>query len=339
MYKELFLFSLIIILSIILIRNNKKNNIKIPDVKWPFLNLKNEKNENVNILVIRGFLDTPELKKQFLDYYNQGIPFIGCSSYLSYPKNCLNRHGSCHKSDIRINDKYIEEYVLGWCHCFKNADNYIKFGIPRTLISESDFPNYDYLKPDNTPIKYDFVCIQPIDNKQCVAKWHAHNKNWKLAETCIKIFVDEFNMKGIIIGRENCPVDINNKKNITTTGSLKYDKCVKKMKESKFMLLSNYEDASPRVLTEALSLNKPVFVYSNILGGWKYVNNKTGVFFNETNIRDKLTYMLNNYNNFEPRKTFIESYHIEKHGRKLKSFLESLYPNLTSSEYVKFAVS
>ena len=111
------------------------------------------------------------------------------------------------------------------------------------------------------------------------------------------------------------------------------------MKESKFMLLSNYEDASPRVLTEALSLNKPVFVYSNILGGWKYVNNKTGVFFNETNIRDKLTYMLNNYNNFEPRKTFIESYHIEKHGRKLKSFLESLYPNLTSSEYVKFAVS
>ena len=31
------------------------------------------------------------------------------------------------------------------------------------------------------------------------------------------------------------------------------------------MLLPNYEDPSPRVLTEALTLNKPIFAYENIL--------------------------------------------------------------------------
>src|SRR6056300_178485 len=61
--------------------------VEVPDVKWPFLNLKDENNKNVNMLVIRGYLEHDgEYSKQFIDYLNQGIKFIGCSSHLSFPR-------------------------------------------------------------------------------------------------------------------------------------------------------------------------------------------------------------------------------------------------------------
>ena len=103
----------------------------------------------------------------------------------------------------KINGKYIEEYVLGWCHCFKNPDKYIKFNLPKILISESDFnaDNLEYIP--NTKIKYDYIIIQPVDNN-CELKWHSHNKNWPLEKKCIKILSDNLNLKGLIIGRENC---------------------------------------------------------------------------------------------------------------------------------------
>lgn len=337
--NKIIILLFIIIGSCVILYCTRKKNIIVPDVKWPFLNLKDENNKNINVLVIRAFLDTPELKKQFLQYYHSGISFIGCSSYLSYPKNCLNNHGRCHNIDVRIDNKYIEEYVLGWCHCFRNPEDYIKFSIPRILLSESDFPNYDFLRPDNTDILYDFICIQPIDTKKCEAKWHAHNKNWKLAEKCIKIFVDEFHLRGIVIGREHCPIDVIHRNRVTTTGFLKYSDCITKMKQSRFMLLPNFEDASPRVLTEALSLNKPVFVYEKILGGWKYVNPRTGIFFNETNINKQVKYLLENLSSFSPRKAFLEEYCIEKQGKRFKKFLQSIYPDLSPCKYVKFAVS
>jgi hypothetical protein len=43
----------------------------------------------------------------------------------------------------------------------------------------------------------------------------------------------------------------------------------------------NELDASPRVLAEALCLDVPLVVYRQILGGWKYVNRFTGVFFDD----------------------------------------------------------
>ena len=41
----------------------------------------------------------------------------------------------------------------------------------------------------------------------------------------------------------------------------------------------NLHDASPRVLAEAMCLDVPILVNRHILGGWKYVNNRTGAFF------------------------------------------------------------
>ena len=45
------------------------------------------------------------------------------------------------------------------------------------------------------------------------------------------------------------------------------------------LIAPNVHDASPRVLAEAMSLDVPILVNKYIVGGWKYVNEDTGAFF------------------------------------------------------------
>lgn len=335
----LFIMMLVIIYSLYLSMRIIIKPEEIPDVKWPFINLKDEKGRNVNMLCIRGHMKAHE-KEQFLEYYNKGIKFLGCSSYMSYPRVIDNQHGFSHQDEyIKINGKYIESYVLGWCHCFKEPNKYIRRGIPKVLISESDFNN-ERLEVKDLGIKYDYIMYQPKDSDKCeINGWHSHNKNWSLAEKAIKVLSDDMNLKGIITGRGGCPVNIKNKDNIEVSDFIKFHGFMDKIRQSRFVVIPNLEDASPRLLTEALCLEKPIFVNEDILGGWKYVNDKTGTFFNENNIQEKATWLMNNYGNFTPRKFYMDNYGDVNSGKRLKAFLKKIYPDLSPCEYVKFPVS
>jgi len=348
----IFIFIIIIFIIIIFLsyyndKNNKIPNIKIinmdiPDVKWPFINLKDENGKNINMLCIRGYLEhNADNTKQFLEYINKGIKFIGCSSHQSFPRICDNPHGACHlENNIKIFGKDIEDYVLGWCHCFRESDKYIKGNIPKILISESDF-NSENLEVKHLEKKYDYIIIQPKDNDKCTIGFNGYYKNWTLAEKCIKILSDELNLKGIIIGREGCPLNINKKENVEITGILNKNNFIDKIRESRFMLLPNLEEASPRILTESLSVNTPIFVYENILGGWKYVNDKTGIFFDENNIKQQAQILLKNINdnNYDPRNNYLNNYGLENSGKQLRDFLKSIYPDLSPCKYVRFNTS
>ena len=342
--NKIYLIIIIIIFVLYLCKstNLKLNKIIIPDVKWPYINLKDENGKNMNILCIRGYLTTNSEKQLFLDYVNQGIKFVGCSSSLSFPRKCNNTHGSCHiEKNILINNKKIEEYVIGWLHCFRNPNDYIYGNIPKLLISESDFTP-EYIKPtekNNTKI-YDYITIQPKDS-ECKNRWNSHNKNWPLAYKCIKIFTDELNLKGLIVGRDDCPVNVDNINLVTITGQINYWKLLDNIRQTKFILLPNLEDASPRILTEALALNIPIFLYDNILCGWKYLNEKTGIGFNENNIKTQVKTLLKNIslNKYSPEKYYRENYGLENSGKQLKDFLKQIYTNLSDCKYVKFPVS
>ena len=67
--------------------------------------------------------------------------------------------------------------------------------------------------------------------------------------------------------------------------------------------------------------NIPCLVNQNIIGGWKYINDKTGVFFNDENDFiekfDEIREGIKN-NKYEPRKYFVENYGIINAGKKLK---------------------
>ena len=58
------------------------------------------------------------------------------------------------------------------------------------------------------------------------------------------------------------------------------DDLVKKYDECKIIFIPNVHDASPRVLCEGLCHNMRCLVNEKLVGGWKYVNDKTGSFFN-----------------------------------------------------------
>lgn len=51
------------------------------------------------------------------------------------------------------------------------------------------------------------------------------------------------------------------------------------MEQSEFFFIPNLSDASPRVAAEALCRGTPLIMNRHIAGGWKYINDATGVFF------------------------------------------------------------
>lgn len=51
------------------------------------------------------------------------------------------------------------------------------------------------------------------------------------------------------------------------------------MEQAEFFFIPNLSDASPRVAAEALCRDTPLIMNKHIAGGWKYVNDATGVFF------------------------------------------------------------
>ena len=61
-------------------------------------------------------------------------------------------------------------------------------------------------------------------------------------------------------------------------------------------------------------------INKNILGGWKYINEKTGQFFTDENdVGKNIEIMMNKLKNneYEPRKFFIDNYGAIKSGKKL----------------------
>ena len=336
----------IIFIIFIVYNNNLKiydffTNQEIESVKWPFINLCDENNKNLPIIGIMAYIDNDKSRKKFKELIDKNIKFIGLSSNNSHPRFCDNPHGPCNKQkNITYNNKNIEQYVNGWCHCFREPNKYIKNNLPLALISESDFTNYNHIIPKQIKKKYDFIAIQPKDNNDCKDGWYSYYKNWPLCKKITKILVDELGLKGIIVGRKGCEKDINikNIKNLKLTDNISHDTLKKYMNESRFTLLPNLEEASPRVLVESLCLDTPVLVYENILGGWKYVNNNTGEFFNENDIKDKVRKILSK--KYSPRQYFIDNYGIEKSGYRLKKFLQSIYPNMNEineTKYIQFS--
>ena len=150
---------------------------------------------------------------------------------------------------------------------------------------------------------------------------------------------NKYNLKGIIVGRTNCEIEKQCDGNLEVKPFQKYWAFMKILKSCRFLFLPNIYDASPRILSEALACNLPTIVNKNILGGWKYVNNKTGVFFNnERDFEKSLRVLLKNLKSYKPRKWFSANYGPENSGKRLKKFLKGIYPELIESKYVKFAI-
>src|SRR6056300_1386704 len=70
--------------------NQVKIETTIEDLKWPFLNIRDENAKKVDIICIRGPLSKKEDIEKLERFKKEKKLIIGCSSYLSLPLKCKN---------------------------------------------------------------------------------------------------------------------------------------------------------------------------------------------------------------------------------------------------------
>jgi len=89
------------------------------------------------------------------------------------------------------------------------------------------------------------------------------------------------------------------------------------MKSCKFVLLPSDADASPRLLVETLVRDRPLVINSAIYGGWKYINDLNGNFFDAPTIeecfREKYENDYEHYRN-SLKKAIVKSLSIKQSG-------------------------
>lgn len=298
----------------------------VEDVKRPFANVYDNKGNKLNVILVSKPFDDKKNTDFAKNNKNKYI-FVGITSYLEFPNKSSNPLDHFPNYD---KNKYLD-MCEAWLHCMRNPEDYFRPETPLALISESDFINC-HINAPNPAIhkKYDFVyiCLKVKKGDTKCDDWATYNKNWTLAKKCLDVMCKDFGLKGLLIGRKNCELpkschSLMESTEILDSAVLKYA-----YQSSKFIFLPNIADASPRVLSEALCTDLPCLMNKNILGGWKYVNEDTGEFFNdEHDIGDSIGKLLRKMNmkQYSPRKYFIENYGAIHSGKRLKEFLYSTF--------------
>merc|ERR1712098_835571 len=106
-------------------------------------------------------------------------------------------------------------------------------------------------------------------------------------------------------GIKACTIPAGCKGKMLQTTFLTQDEFFNYVKQSRFLFVPQVHDASPRVVTQALSLNVPLLMNRHLIGGWKYLNEKTGEFFTDlSDFRASAKKLLRNVDAgvYEPRK-------------------------------------
>jgi glycosyltransferase involved in cell wall biosynthesis len=259
--------------------------------------------------LINGPIVTWEHHAEFSDLSRAGYRFAGMTSYSEFPRT--------DGEDARDHGTLCE----AWCHCFRDPDRYLPSGVPRALISASDFVDYRHVAAEKVRaatdvfLHYDFIFVGAIED------WKRRVKNWELASRCIPRICREIGLRALVIGTPT--EEFKPSAQVSFTAPLQWNDFLALLARARFLFVPNILDASPRVLAEALCLDVPIIVNRHILGGWKYVNVFTGLFFeNEMDavraVRDCLE------ERRKPRRWFCANYGPYLAGTRLLRFLRTI---------------
>lgn len=335
--KIIFIISMVLILLLVIMLYYafKSKNEHFDMVSFPFKNIYDENQKPLNIILISAPFREPTHEQLYEKYKAKGYSFCGISSYLNFPGPIDNPY----EDKFHVDRKHdYTQMVSAWLHCFRQdkiPENLQQSNLPMILLSEADLKDPDYL-PFKVDIEkeYDFIYCCLEDNTTCDPGWQSYNRNWELAKKCLEVMCDQFNLKGVLVGRQNC--EFTNKCNgiIKVLPFLPYDQFQKEMQKCRFLFVPNISDASPRVITEAICYNMPVLVNYNIIGGWhNVITGVTGEFFTDENdITPSLSNIVNKYNSYQPRSWFKENRGVKNSGPILARFLKENYPNLNNKD-------
>uniref|UniRef100_A0A7S3KYG5 Uncharacterized protein n=1 Tax=Amphora coffeiformis TaxID=265554 RepID=A0A7S3KYG5_9STRA len=301
--------------------------------QYPFQPVVTEKGEYVNIILVRSPFQHGR-QAQMYDKYKDEILFLGISSFESYPLNSPNPY-----SKNFSNDEYRGLFP-GFLTMMPHPESYFAPHVKTILLSESDFnldgPLQFGQKFANAPKLYDFTFSgtdQDVHNN-CVG-WSSYAKNWTFTLEALKIMCsDEFNLKGVLVatkdksGKVACTIPKECQGKMIQTTFLGQDEFFTYLAKSKFAFLPQVYDASPRVSTQALSMNVPLLMNDNIVGGWKYINQRTGEFFHDIHdFKQSLRRLLDRIDHYKPREYVTESWGNANVGPQFLKFVQDNWPD------------
>lgn len=333
-----FVFVLIIIVGffyyskLLIYKEGLASMVEVPDVKFPFKNVRDENGNKLNVIAISAPFREEEHEKIYQELKEEGLHFLGISSYSEFPEKLSNPYES------RFHEERNHDYlsmVSTWAHCFREPSINLKLsGLPLILMTEADLKNTELYKYDPKNVKeYDFmyVCLDDDETgKTCKPGWQWHNRNWDLGKKCLKVMCRDYNLKGVIVGRQSCKFSGFCKGIVKTLPFMEFNEFQKEMQKCRFLFVPNISDASPRVITESLCYNMPVLVNENIVGGWhNVISGVTGEFFtDENNMRPALDKLLENYDSYTPNKWYVENRGRLNSGKEFADFIKLHYPDL-----------
>ena len=283
------------------------------NLKWPFLKIVDSRQQETGWVLVNGPIVTHAQQEQFAELRRRNYRCAGMSSYLTFPLT--------EDADTLEYETVCE----AWCHCFREPDRFFKTNIPRALISFSDFTDFHRISPqnviENIPAeRFDVVYIGAIE------EWKRLAKNWRLAGRCIPRMYAELGLRALVIGTPN--EDFAPAPGVTFVPQLPWHDLLAHLVQARFLFVPNVLDPSPKILSEALCLNVPLVMHKEILGGWKYINAFTGVFFNgEEDVIAAVGTCLSKARN--PRDWFRVNYGPYHAGERLLRLLRSVDPSIS----------
>jgi len=254
---------------------------------WPFNKIIDARGKDTGVVGLAApfttfYYNSEYEKALFWRLKANGHVMLGISSYEFFPGNATDPLTD-RKPQQNPEDKETYAAMDGWLHCFQKPWEHLPPGMPRALISQSDYidPLHVDSRPRGLPRKYLFSM------SNLGGAWNDFNRNWTLAKECIKLAVQHENAPILVVGKEvdkdqtamSDIMELVRQGRVELTKMIGHTELTNAMEQSEFFFVPNLSDASPRVAAEAMLRDVPVMMNRHIVGGWKYINEQTGVFF------------------------------------------------------------
>jgi glycosyltransferase involved in cell wall biosynthesis len=283
---------------------------------WNIIEILDESLKSTNLIAVRADCRDEKAFDCLQKLISQGKKIIGLSSYQEFPGKISNIHDGYIYKNQRFITKFLN-YIVLWCHCFKNPNPYIPLQIPKILYSETD--QYRHVLHLNSlahsvPKKYDFFVSMPE------GEWNNYIRGFKICQKWVNYMAENMNLKILVCGT-NRRKDFSPK--IEVIDFQIWSNFINYMNQCKFLFCTSIYDASPRIIVEALSLDIPVLLNKNILGGWKYITETTGMFFDPKDCIEKTITEFINKKGYQPLLYTKTNLNVDKNSELLAKEINS----------------
>ncbi|WP_437664785.1 hypothetical protein [Sorangium sp. So ce1182] len=230
-------------------------------------------------LVNRPYLYQEDRIERLAD---EGHYLVGICAFESWPARIHNPHDEAGLREFNLFIKPSYRRFIGFMHHFRDPRDVFPDDIP---LLDMDFSDYVQVRKRGQAKTFDMVYYAGhfIEGQEHTTRWSSVIKGHDLALLVIRTLLEVDPGFRVAIVNDVFGIDHPRVQNL---GFLPYRTFLDVVESAHVLLVPSTMDASPRVITEALCLDTHVMMNADISGGWKYVNERTGAFFDRTNYLD-----------------------------------------------------